>query len=76
MNRARLKGACVSALIALILALPLAGLVITPDASFHLGLVFHPLPVMVIVAGAFLLRLVWGLKPRLSLPSLPEKAGP
>jgi len=63
-----LLDAGVSGLIALVLALPLAGLVTTPDQSFQLRLVFHPWPVVAVTAGAFLIRLLWLRVPRFSLP--------
>ncbi len=66
-----MKNALISGLIALLLALPLAGLVTTPDQSLHLVLVFHPLPVAAITLGAFLAQLALGLLHRIKLPPLP-----
>jgi len=65
-----LRDAGLSALIAFILALPLAGLVTTPDESLQLRLVFHPWPVAAITVGAFLLRLLWLRRPRFTLPKV------
>jgi branched-chain amino acid transport system permease protein len=67
-----MKNALISGLIALVLALPLAGLVTTPDETLHLGLVFHPLPVAVISLGAFLARLAWGQLHKFKWPPLPK----
>jgi branched-chain amino acid transport system permease protein len=63
-----LKDAAISGFVALILALPLAGLVTTPNESLQLGLVFHPWPVAVIAGGSFTLRLLWKKASRFTLP--------
>ncbi len=71
----RLRDSSFSALIVFLLALPLTGLITTPDESLRLTLVFHPWPPFSLAILAFVLRLCWR---EIKLPrvAVPAKLGP